>query len=57
LVAGVCVFFKRCIGEGAPYDFGWKIHAGQKRDARNGGHNMIIYPREALFLIKQYFKV
>jgi hypothetical protein len=50
-------FFKRCIGEGAPYDFGWKIHAGQKRDARNGGHNMIIYPREALFLIKQYFKV
>jgi len=23
----------------------------------NGGHNMIIYPREALFLIKQYFKV
>lgn len=23
----------------------------------NGGHNMIIYPQEALFLIKQYFKV
>ncbi|WDF79337.1 hypothetical protein ACFGVS_13700 [Mucilaginibacter sp. AW1-7] len=22
-----------------------------------GGHNMIIYPQEALFLIKQYFKV
>ncbi len=22
-----------------------------------GGHNMIIYPKEALFLIKQYFKV
>jgi hypothetical protein len=23
----------------------------------NGGHNMIIYPQEALFLIKKYFKV
>ena len=24
---------------------------------RNGGHNMIIYPQEALFLIRKYFKV
>ncbi len=23
----------------------------------NGGHTMIIYPQEALFLIKRYFKV